>query len=123
MPFIILQSLYSNFENFMTVMEIRLDDEKEVFSLDNLSRHLLKHEETLNNNVLISSHKDNNISFGATKTPFKKKFNHQKKTYPSYSKSFEKRGNGYNSSRNNGNNSNNKNNNNNKNNDNNKHFK
>jgi len=100
-------------------MEIRLDDEEEFFSLENLSRHLLKHEETLNNKVLISSPKDNNIVLGETKTPFKKKFKHQNKTYPSSSKGFEKRDNGYNSSRNNGNNGKNKNNNN----DNNNHFK
>lgn len=58
------------------VMEIRLDDEEEIFSLENLSRHLLKHEKTLNNKVLISSLKDNNVNFGETRTPFKKKFNH-----------------------------------------------
>jgi len=102
-------------------MEIRLDDEEEVFSLENLSRNLLKHEETLNNKVLISSPKDNSVALGATKTPFKKKSNHQNKYYPSSSKRFEKRGNGNN--RNNGNNENNKNNNNNRNNDNNNHFK
>ena len=75
MVFIILQNLSSKFGNFVTIMETRLDDEKEVFSLENLSRHLLKHEETLNNKVLISP-KDNNVALGATKTPFKKKFNH-----------------------------------------------
>jgi len=75
MVFIILQNLSSKFSNFVIVMETRLDDEKEVFSLKNLSRYLLKHEETLNNKVLISL-KDNNVALGATKTPFKKKFNH-----------------------------------------------
>jgi len=98
-------------------MEIKLDDEEVVFSLENLSRHLLKHEETLNHKVLISSSKDNNIALGATKTPFKKKFNHKMKSYPSSSKRFEKRGNGYNNSKNNDNN------NNSKNNGNNNHFK
>jgi len=112
---VILQGLSSKFSNFVTVMETRLDDENEVFSLETLSRHLLKHEKTLNNKVLISS-KDNNVALGATKTPFKKKFNQQKMPYPSSSIGFEKRGNGYinnsnhgnyrnnNSSRNNGNN-------------------
>ena len=82
MVFIILQSLSSKFSNFVTMIEIKLDDEKEVFSLENLSWHHLKHEETLNHKVLISS-KDNNVALRATKTPFKKKFNHKKKSYPS----------------------------------------
>jgi len=99
-------------------METRLDDEKEVFSLEILSRHLLKHEETLNNKVLISP-KDNNVALGATKTPFKKKFNHQNRSYPSSSIGFEKRGNGYNNKKNNDNYSNNRNNHSSKNNDNN----
>ena len=106
----------------MTVMETRLDDEKEVFSLENLSRHLLKYEETLNNKVLISF-KDNNVAIGATKTPSKKNFNHQKRSYHSSSKGFEKRGNGYNNNRNNGKNGNNRNNNNKNNNGNNNNFK
>jgi len=96
-------------------METRLDDEKEVFSLEILSRHLLKHEETLNNKVLISP-KDNNVALGATKTPFKKKFNQQKRSYPSSSIGSDKRGNGY---RNISNYSNNRNNNNSRNNGNN----
>jgi len=78
MVFIILQSLYSKFGNFVTVMETRLEDKEEVFSLENLSRHILKHKETLNNKVLISSPKDNKVALGATKTSFKKKFNHKK---------------------------------------------
>jgi len=124
MVFIIIQSLSSKFINFVIVMETRIDetridDEKEFFSLENLSRHLLKHEETLNNKVLISP-KDNNVALRATKTPFKNKFNHQKRSYPSSSIGFEKRGNGYNNNRNNENYNNNKNNSSSRNNDNNK---
>lgn len=44
MVFIILQSLYSKFSNFLTIIETKLGDEEEVFSLDNLSRLLLKHK-------------------------------------------------------------------------------
>jgi len=77
----------------VTVIETRLDDEEEVFSLENLSRLLLKYEETLNKKMLVSSSKVNNIALGTTNTPFKKKFNHHKKSYPSSSKRFEKRGN------------------------------
>jgi len=90
MVFIILQSLSSKFGNFMTVIETRLDDEEEVFSFDNLFRLLLKHEKTLNKKMLILSPKDNNVALGATKTPFKKRFKHQKKSYPSSSKKYEK---------------------------------
>ena len=115
MVFIILQSFSPKFSNFVIIMETRLDDEKEIFSLETLTRHLLKHEETLNNKVLISP-KDNNVALGATKTPFKKKSHHKKKSYPSFSTRFEKRGNGY---RNNDNYSNNRNNNNSRNNGNN----
>ena len=93
MVFIILQNLSSKFRNFVTVIETRLDDEEEVFTLDNLSRLLLKHEETLNKKMLTLSPKDNNVALGATKTPFKKRFKHQKKSYPSSSKKFEKKGN------------------------------
>lgn len=64
----------------MTVIETKLNDEEEVFSLKNLYRLLLKHEETLNKKALISSPKDNNVALGAIKTPFKKKFNHHKKS-------------------------------------------
>ena len=77
----------------MIVIEIRLDDEKEVFSLDNLFKFFLKHEETLNKKMLILSPKDNNVALGATKTPFKKRFKHQNKSYPSSSKKYEKKGN------------------------------
>jgi len=47
MVFIILQSLSSKFGNFVTTIETRLDDEEEVFSLENLSRLLLKNEGNL----------------------------------------------------------------------------
>jgi len=77
----------------MIVIETRLDDEEEVFSLDNLSRLLLKHEETLNKKILILSSKDNNIALEEIKNPFKKNFKHQKKSYPSSLKNFEKKGN------------------------------
>lgn len=60
------------------IIKTRLDDEEEVFSFDNLSRLLLKHEETLNKKMLIFSPKDNNITLEATKTLFKKMFKHQK---------------------------------------------
>ena len=93
MVFIILQSLSSKFGNFVTVIEIRLDDEEEIFSLDNLSRLLLKHEETLNKKMLILSLKDNNVTLGANKNPFNKRFKHKKKSYPSSFKKFEKKGN------------------------------
>jgi len=59
MVFIILQSLSSKFSNFVTIIETRLDDEEEFFSLKNLSRLLLKHEETFNKKVLISSLNNN----------------------------------------------------------------
>lgn len=68
-------------------------DDEEVFSLENLLRLLLKHEETLNKKVLISSPKDNNVALGETKTPFKKKFKHQKKYFLATTKKFEKKGN------------------------------
>ena len=90
--FIILQSLSSKFDNFVTIIEIRLDGEEDVFSLDNLLRLFLKHENTLNKKVLISSLKDNNVALGATKTSFKNKFKHHKKSFSSTSTNFEKKG-------------------------------
>lgn len=93
MVFIIVQSLSSKFGNFVIVIETRLDEEEVIFSLDNLLKLLLKYEETLNKKVLISYFKDNNVALGATKTPFKKRFKHQNKSFPSSSKKFEKKGN------------------------------
>ena len=87
------KAFLQNLVTFMIVIEIRLDDEEEVFSLDNFSRLLLKHEENLNKKMLTLSTKDNNVALGATKTPFKKRFKHQKKSYPSSSKKYEKKGN------------------------------
>jgi len=79
----------------MIVIETRIDDEEEVFSLDKLSNLLVKHEETLNKKELISYPKDNNFALGETKTPFKKKFKHKKKYFLATSKNFEKKGNNY----------------------------
>ena len=92
MVFIILQSLSSKFSNFVIVIETRLNDEEEVFSLHNLYRLLLKNEETLNNKVSISSPKDNNIALGATKTPSKKNSKHHKNSSCSF-RNFKKKGN------------------------------
>jgi len=63
------------------VIETRLDDEEEVFSLDNLSILLLKYEETINKKMLISSPKDQNVALGLTMTThFKKNFRYHRKT-------------------------------------------
>ena len=75
----------------MIIIETRLDDEEELFSLENLSIFFLKYEETLNKNVLISSPKDNNVVVGVTKTPFKKNFKHQKNSFSATTKNFEKK--------------------------------
>lgn len=73
MVLIILQILSSKFNHFVTVIETRLDDEEEPFSLDNLFRLLLKHEETINKKALGFALKDNNITLGENKPHFKKK--------------------------------------------------
>ena len=79
MIFIILQSLTSKFSHFVTVVETKLDDEKEVISLESLSRLLLKHEETLNKNMLIPSSKEQSVALGPMKPHFKKKFKNNKR--------------------------------------------
>lgn len=71
MVFIILQSLLYKFSYFIIVIETRLDNKEESFSLDNLSRTLLKHEEAINKKMLGSTPNDHNIILGATKPHFK----------------------------------------------------
>lgn len=73
MVFIILQCLSFKFIHFLTVIETRLDDEEEPFSLENLSKFLLKHEKAINKKVLGCVPKNNNIYLGVTKPHFKKK--------------------------------------------------
>jgi len=74
----------------MTVIETKLDDEKEVFSLENLSRFLLKHEETLNNKVLITTPKEPFVALGPMKPHFKKKSHNQKKGSHAPTMNFKK---------------------------------
>lgn len=65
----------------MTIIETKLDYEKEVFSLENFSKLLLKYEETINTKVFMPTPKDQNVSLGATKSiHFKKKFRNHNKT-------------------------------------------
>lgn len=66
----------------MIVIEIKLDDEKEVFSLESLSRLILKHEENFNKNMLIPSSKVQSMALGPMKTHFKKNFKNHKKISP-----------------------------------------
>jgi len=62
------------------VIETRLSDEEDFFSLENLCRLLLKYEDTINKKVLISSSKDQNVALGAINmNHFKKKFKNHKK--------------------------------------------
>lgn len=75
------------------LIETRIYEEEEGFSLENLSRLLLKKKKTLNTKVLISSPKDNNIVLGETKTPFNNKFKHQNKSFFTTFRKFEKKGN------------------------------
>jgi len=82
MVFIILQNLSSKFSNFMIVIETRIDNEEDVFSLENLLRIILNYGENINKNVFISSLNNNNVSLEATKSSFKKKFDHHKKSFP-----------------------------------------
>jgi len=90
MVFIILQILSSKFSHFVTIIETRLDDEDESFSMENLSRLLLKHEDTINKKVLGSTSKDNNIASRETKPHFKKKYH---KKYSDAHKNGRKGGN------------------------------
>jgi len=81
MVFIILQILSTKFNHFVTTIETKLYDKEEVFTLENLSILLLKHEETINNKTLISYPKEKNVALDATKmTLSKKKFKNHKKT-------------------------------------------
>lgn len=77
----------------MIVIKMRLDDEEEFFSLENISRFLLKYKETLNKMLLISSLKENSMALGPMKPHFKNKFTNQKKFSHAPKRDFKKSGN------------------------------
>jgi len=89
LTFIILQSLSYKFNHLTPFIKTNIDDEKEVLSLENMSRLLLKHEETFNNKILITNLKEPSMALGLMKPHFKNKGYNLKKDSHASKKKFK----------------------------------